>query len=115
MKSLLKDIEEIKYNSNIENTKILFEIKCYSHLSQILEKLYEINYCSNYIAWQRKIYKLRDVFNNQYPDYIELDVQRRLVTYSAMSKLKEQKEKSNKITLIASNYFSKMPRKKLIL
>lgn len=115
MKSLLKDIEEIKYNSNIENPKILFKIKCYSHLSQIIGKLDEINYCSNYKAWQRNIDKIKDIFNNQDSDYIELDVQQRSVTYSTMSKLKEQKERSNKITLIASDYFSKMPRKKLIL
>jgi hypothetical protein len=113
MKDLKKDIEELSKIPSEKEIIIIFQIKSYFELTEMINKLREAGYCDNYSGWETKGYTTKLAFNSQSSDYVELTLNERKVTYSATRKFEREIKIGIKKVLNTKDYIGKPVRKKL--
>jgi uncharacterized protein YjgD (DUF1641 family) len=113
MRDLKKDIEELTKIPSEKAIIIIFQIKSYFELTEIINKLKEAGYCDNYSGWEANTSTTKVAFNSQSSDYVELTLNGRGVTYSTTTKFEKELTKGIKKVLNTKDYIGKPVRKKL--
>jgi hypothetical protein len=113
MEKLKKDIEALILEYPESNLRIIFHIKSYYELTQIINKLKGAGYCDNYSGWEANEATTKIAFDSQSSDYIELTISGRGVTYSTQTKFSKELERNTKKILNSKKYIDKPVRKKL--